>query len=150
MAVDHVVVAGGDFNGDDVAGDAGGEGELGVAAHGAVFGHEEAAAAHDALEGSEEAAAAGELGVGGHLDIGGHPGELAGFGDDGVVGLEEELEDGHGGADDLVFHDDRVQQEGRAWNFGVGCEVVGAVVGNWKIIPGVRNGSGRNCHFWGR
>jgi hypothetical protein len=52
--------------------------------------------------------------VGGHLDIGRHPGKLARLGDDGVVGLEEELEDGHSGADELIFHDDRVQDWRRA------------------------------------
>jgi len=53
--------------------------------------HEERAAADDAFEGSEEATATGELGVGGHLDGGGHPGELAGLGDDGVVVVEGKL-----------------------------------------------------------
>jgi hypothetical protein len=43
--------------------------------------------------------------VGGHLDGGGHPGELAGLGDDGVVGAEGELEDRHGSAEDAVLHD---------------------------------------------
>ncbi len=71
---------------------------------GAVLGHEEGAAAGDALEGSEETAAAGVLGVGGHLDGLAHPGELAGLGDDGVVVIERELEDGHGGSDDAMLH----------------------------------------------
>jgi hypothetical protein len=43
--------------------------------------------------------------MGGHLDGGGHPGELAGLGDDGVVVIEGELEDGHGGAGDAVIHE---------------------------------------------
>jgi len=51
------------------------------------------------------AAAAGVLGVGGHLDGGGHPGELAGLGDDGVVGAEGEFEDGHRRAEDAILHE---------------------------------------------
>ena len=104
VAVDEVLVAVADGDGDDVAGDAGGEGDFAGGSEGAVLGHEEGAAAGDALDGAEESAAAGELGVGGHLDGGGHPGELAGFGDDGVVVVEGELEDGHGGAGDAVIH----------------------------------------------
>ncbi len=87
-----------------MAGDAGGEGDFAGCAVGAVLGHEEGAAAGDAHDGSEEAATAGVLGVGGHLDGGGHPGELASLGDDGVVMVEGELEDGHGGADDAMLH----------------------------------------------
>ena len=105
VTVDEVLVAGADVDGNDVAGDAGGEGDLAGGADGAVLGHEERAAAGDASDGSEESAAAGVLGVGGHLDGGGHPGELAGLGDDGVVGAEGELEDGHGGAEDAVLHE---------------------------------------------
>ena len=104
VAVDDVLVAGGDLDGDDVAGDPGGEGDFAGGADGAVLGHEERAAAGDALDGAEEASAAAVLGVGGHLDGGGHPGEFAGLGDDGVVGVEGEFEDGHGGADDAVLH----------------------------------------------
>ena len=101
--MDHVFVAGRDFDGHDVAGDARGEGQLAVAAHGAVFGHEQAAAADYAFDGAQQTAASGELGVGGHLHVGRHPGKLARFGDDGVVGLEQKLEHGHGGADDADF-----------------------------------------------
>ena len=105
VAVDEVLVARADLDRDDVAGDAGGEGDLAGCADGAVLGHEERAAAGDALDRSEEATTASMLGVGGHLDGGGHPGELAGLGDDGVVGTEGELEDGHGGAENAVLHD---------------------------------------------
>ena len=80
---------------------------------GAVLGHEEGAAAGDALEGSEEAAATGVLGVGGHLDGLAHPGELTGLGDDGVVVVERELEDGHGGADDAMLHVALLDDEAR-------------------------------------
>ena len=45
------------------------------------------------------------LSVGGHLDRGSHPGELAGLRDYGVVGTESELEDGHGGADNAILQD---------------------------------------------
>ncbi len=102
--MDEVIVAGLHFNGQDVAGDFGGEGDFAGCSPGAVLGHEEAAAACDALEGAEEASAAGHLGVGGHLDGAGHPGELACLGDDGVVGLEEKFQDGHGGAEDAGLH----------------------------------------------
>ena len=104
VAVDEVLVAVADLDGDDMAGNAGGEGDLAGAADGAVLGHEEGAAAGDALDGAEEASAAGHLGVGGHLDGRGHPGEFAGLGDDGVVGSEQELEDRHGGSNNPMFH----------------------------------------------
>ena len=55
---------------------------------GPVLGHEEAAAAGHALDDAEEAAAAAHLRVGGHLDRGGHPGELAALGEDALVGVE--------------------------------------------------------------
>ncbi len=105
VAVDEVFVSVAHGDGDDVAGDAGGEGDLAGDSVGAVLGHEERSAAGDALDDAKEASATGVLGVGGHLDRGGHPGELAGFGDDGVVGVEGELEDGHGGAGDAMVHD---------------------------------------------
>jgi len=102
VAVDEIFVAGTHVYGDDVAGDAGGEGDFAGGADGAVLGHEERASAGDTFDRSKETAAAGVLGVGGHLDGGGHPGEFAGLGDDGVVGPEGEFEDGHGGAEDAV------------------------------------------------
>ncbi len=105
VAVDEDFVAGADFDGDDVAGDAGGEGDFAGGTEGAVLGHEEGAAGGDALECAEESAAAAELGVGGHLDGLGHPAEFAGFGDDAVVVVEEEFEDGHGGAHNAALHD---------------------------------------------
>ena len=102
--MDEVLVAGGDLDGNDVAGDASGEGDLARGSVGTVLGHEERAAACDAPNGSEDAATATVLGVGGHLDGLGHPGELACFGDDGVVVVEGKFEDGHGGADDAILH----------------------------------------------
>jgi hypothetical protein len=42
--------------------------------------------------------------MGGHLDGGAHPGKLAGFGDDGVIGVERKLKDGHGGSGDAMLH----------------------------------------------
>jgi hypothetical protein len=104
VTVDEVLAAGTDFDGDDVAGDAGGEGDLAGGSVGSVLGHEERAAACDATDDAEDAATTGVLGVGGHLDGGGHPGEFAGLGDDGVVVVEGELEDGHGGAEDAMLH----------------------------------------------
>ncbi len=103
--MDEVLVARAYLDRDDVAGDASGEGDLAGRADGTVFRHEERAAACDSLDRSEEAATAGVLGVGGHLDGGGHPGKFACLRDDGVVGAEGELEDRHGGAEDAVLHD---------------------------------------------
>src|SRR5277367_3907950 len=91
-------------HGEDVAGNLGGEGEFAGRSEGAVFSHEEAAAASDATDGAKETAAAGHLGVGGHLNRGAHPGKLAGFGDNGLVGLEDELEHRHGGSDNIALH----------------------------------------------
>src|SRR5579862_3133782 len=50
VTMDHVFVAGGDFDRDDVAGHMGGKGQLAGAAEGAVLGHEEAAAADNPLQ----------------------------------------------------------------------------------------------------
>ena len=102
--MNHVLVARRNFDGNDVAGELGGEGQFSRGAEGAVFGHEDGAAAGDALEDAEESSAAGELGVGRHLDRAAHPGELSGFGDDGVVGIKSEFENGHGGAGDAALH----------------------------------------------
>ena len=104
VAVDEVLLPGAYFDGDDVSGDSGGEGDLAGGADGAVLGHEERAATGDAGDGSEESATAGVLGVCGHLDGRGHPGEFAGLGDDGVVGRESELEDRQGGSEDSILH----------------------------------------------
>src|SRR6185312_13998428 len=84
--------------------DAGGEGHFTRRTDGAVLRHEEGAATGYALDGAEEAAATAMLGVGGHLDGGRHPGELASLRDDGVVGAEGELEDRHGGAENAILH----------------------------------------------
>ena len=105
VAVNHVFVAGADLDGDDVSRKLGGEGDFAALAQGAVFGHEERAAAGDAFDGAEDSSTSAELGVGGELDGTGHPGKLARLGDDGFVGLEDELEDGHGGADDAALHE---------------------------------------------
>jgi hypothetical protein len=121
VAVDHVVVRGGDFYGDDVAGEFGGEGKFADGALGAVFGHEDGAAAGYALEDAEEASAAGELGVRGHLDGAAHPGKFSGFGDDGLVGLEQKLENWHCGAGDAALHECapifKDDTAGSAWQF---------------------------------
>jgi len=103
--VNHVFATGADFDGDDMSGKFGGEGDFAALAQGAVFGHEKSAAASDTFDGAEDSAAAGELGVGGELDGTGHPGKFARLGDDGLVGLEDEFEDGHGGADDAALHE---------------------------------------------
>ncbi len=104
VAVDEIFVAVANGDREDLAGDAGGEGDFAGGTVGAVLGHEEGSATGDTLDGSEETAATGVLGVGGHLDGGGHPGKFASLGDDGVVVVEGELEDGHGGADDAMVH----------------------------------------------
>ncbi len=104
MAVDEVFLALRDLNGDNMAGDASGEGDLAGGSVGSVLGHEERAAACYATDGSEDAATTGVLGVGGHLDGLSHPGELAGLGDDGVVVIKGKLKDGHGGTDNAMLH----------------------------------------------
>ena len=104
VAVDHEVVAGVDVDGQNVSGDAGSEGEFSGCAEGAVLGHEKGASSGYALECAEESSASGHLGVRSHLDGGGHPGKLASLGDDGLVRIEEELEDRHGGALDSGLH----------------------------------------------
>ena len=105
VAVDEVLETGADLDRHDVTGNTGGEGDFPGAAHGTILGHKERASSGYALDGAEESAATGVLGVGGHLDGGGHPGEFAGLGDDGVVGTEGEFEDGHGGTEDAVLHE---------------------------------------------
>ena len=57
------------------------------------------------LSDAQEAATTAVLGVRGHLDGLAHPGEFARLGDDGVIVVERELEDGHGGADDAMLHE---------------------------------------------
>src|SRR5271167_3119378 len=103
--MDHQLAAIRDVDRDDVARNSGGEGDLSGTAVRTVFGHEEAAATGDAADGTEESSAAAHLRVCGQLDIAGHPGELAGLGDDGVVGFENEFKDRHGGADDATLHE---------------------------------------------
>jgi len=44
------------------------------------------------------------LGVGGHLDIGCHPGELAALGENALVGFKLDFKHGHGGAENLGLH----------------------------------------------
>lgn len=110
----HVVVTRLDLDRYDVAGHPGREGQLAVAAHRPVLGHEKASAPDHPFEGAKDATTAGKLRVGGHLHVGRHPGKLAGFGDDGVVGLEQKFEHGHGGADDLTFHDRQPTGSARA------------------------------------
>ena len=104
VAVEHVLLAGADGDGHDVAGNLGGEGDLAGVLHGAILGHEQAAAAGDALKHAEDAAAATHLGVGGHLDGCGHPGKLAAFREDAFVRVKLNVEDGHGGALNTCLH----------------------------------------------
>ena len=106
VAVDHVLLAGADGDGDDVARDLGGERDFAGILHGAVFSHEEAAAAGHALEHAEEAAASAHLGVGGHLDRSSHPGELTALGKDALVGIKLHIKYGHSGALDSCLHCD--------------------------------------------
>src|SRR5262249_54466817 len=91
VAVNHELAAGADLDGKDVARDAGCEGDFSGASGGPVLGHEEAATADDTANGAEEASPARHLRVGGHLHVARHPGELACFGDDSVVGFEQEF-----------------------------------------------------------
>ena len=104
VTMDHVLMPLGDFDRNDVSGDAGGEGDLAGCSVRPILGHEERAATSDALEGSQETTASGVLGVGGHLDGLAHPGEFAGLGDDCVIVVEEEFEDGHGSTYDAMLH----------------------------------------------
>jgi hypothetical protein len=60
--------------------------------------------AHRALEHAAQTAAAAVLRRRGHLDAGGHPGQLARLREDRLAGVERQLEDRHGGADDLLVH----------------------------------------------
>jgi hypothetical protein len=104
VTVDQVLVTWADLDRHDMAGDAGGKGDLAGGTDRAVLGHKERSAASDALDRSKETAAAGVLGMGGHLDGGGHPGKFAGLGDHGVVWAESEFKDWHRGAEDAVLH----------------------------------------------
>ncbi len=74
------------------------------AAHGAVFGHEQASSARHSFQRTEESSAPAKLGVRLHLDGAAHPGKLSGFGDHGLVRLQGELENRHGGADNTALH----------------------------------------------
>lgn len=94
----HNVAGLSNINRQDVAGNAGGKGQLAGRSHGAVLGYEEAAASSDALDGSKDAAAAADL------DGSAHPGQLARLGDDGVVGVERKLKDRHCGSGDAMLH----------------------------------------------
>jgi hypothetical protein len=104
VAVDKVFMPSGDFDRDDMPRNASGEGDLAGAADGPVLGHEERAAAGNASDGPEKTAASRMLGMGRHLDRGGHPGKLACLGDDGIVRAKGKFEDGHGGADNAMLH----------------------------------------------
>src|ERR1700751_4437240 len=99
-----VVAARTDLDRQNVSGNARSKGQLAGRADCAVLSHEEASAAGHTLEGYKDAAATSELRVGGHLDGGAHPREFSCFGDDRLVGIKREFEDGHGGADDAVLH----------------------------------------------
>jgi len=112
MAMDHVLVTTSDLDGDDVSGNSGGEGYCARGSGGAVLGHEEGSATGDAFERTQKAAATGVLGVGAHLDGLAHPGKFTSLGDDGVVVVERELEDGHGGSDDAMLHGSLLNDEG--------------------------------------
>src|SRR4029077_15080067 len=101
VAMNHVVVAAADFDGQDMSRNLGSEGEFAARADGTVLGHEERAAAGYALDDAKEAAASRHLSIRAQLDGTAHPGKFAGFGDDGFVGLENEFEHGHGDTDDL-------------------------------------------------
>src|SRR5580658_97783 len=109
LTVNHVFVAGRDFDGHDVAGEFRGEREFAGVADGAIFGHKNGATAGYALEHSEDASAAAELGVRGHLDRTAHPGEFSGFGDDAFVRFEGKFQNGHGGAGDAALHGESPQ-----------------------------------------
>src|SRR5215467_6255861 len=104
MAVNHVFVTRRNFDGNDVAGKFGGEGQLTGDADGTVFGHENGATAGNAPDHAKEASTAGELGVRGHLDGTAHPGKFTRLGDDGFVRFECELQNRHGGAGNAALH----------------------------------------------
>src|SRR5580658_2863783 len=110
VAVDEVFRALAELDGDDVAWDLRCERDDAGILDGAVLGHEDAGAGDRALEHTEDSAAAAHLGVRGHLDRGGHPGEFAALREDALVGLELNLEDRHGGAQSSRLHGYRLLQ----------------------------------------
>src|SRR5579859_2802285 len=110
VAMDVVVVSGLHLNGQNVSRHAGGKGDFAGRSPGAVLGHEQAAAAGHALQCAEEPAAAHHLRVGGHIDRARHPRQLAGFGDDAIIGLQQELKNGHGRAHNAALHSDSPQR----------------------------------------
>src|SRR3954466_6471483 len=103
--MNHVLVTGRDFDRHNMSGKLGRKREFAGPAHGAVFGHEERSASGHTLDYTENAAAPPELRMRGHLDRASHPGELSGFGDDRLVVLKHEFEDGHCRPGDAVLHE---------------------------------------------
>src|SRR5580765_3956470 len=102
--MNHVLVARRNFHGNDVTGKLGGKCEFAGPANAAIFGHENRSAACHTLDHAEQAATTTELRVCCHLNRTAHPGKLSGFGDDGFVRFEDELQDGHGGTGDAALH----------------------------------------------
>ena len=103
--MDKIFIAVTDWNRQDMAGNFSGKGQLASRAVGAILSHEQAAASRDPADCAEESAAASHLSMGRHLDRGAHPGKLPRLGDDGVIGLEDELEHRHCGANNIALHE---------------------------------------------
>src|SRR3984957_17784772 len=82
-----------------------GEGEFSGKTRRAVFSHKQRSAAGHALQDAEDSAASAKLRVRGHLDRTRHPGKFSGFGNDGLVGIKNEFEYGHGCPGDAALHD---------------------------------------------
>src|ERR1700733_13652468 len=97
-------MSGRNFNGNDVSRQFGAEGQLPRRTDGAVLSHKNRSATGHAFEHAEQASAAAELGMRGHLNRAAHPRQFAGFGNNRFVGLESELEHGHGGTGDAALH----------------------------------------------
>jgi hypothetical protein len=103
------------------------KGDLATTTHGAVFGHEQASSASHSFQRAEESTTPAELGVGLHLDGTTHPGKLTSFGNDGLVGLQNELENRQGSTDDTALH-------GRLLLESVGTPVYSDFAITWPIL----------------
>src|SRR5690349_20165924 len=104
MAVNHVFMARADLDRHNVSGKFCRKRQFARPTHGAIFGHEKRSAACDALQRAPDASSAGKLRMRGHLNRAAHPGKLAGFGNDGIAWIEDELQDRRRRAYDLVAH----------------------------------------------
>ena len=106
VPMDQVLVTGRNLHRNDVSRNLGRKSHLARIVEGPVLGHEERSAAGHTLDRAEETAAASELRMSLHLDALRHPGEFSSFRDHGFAGLEQELENRHGGSGNTALHGD--------------------------------------------